>query len=291
MYAAQPFAGADSRFSRVCRGLSCVRRGKRAAQLKAVGQRYEVLVNKMQRSTRVANRFRNALCVLLLGLLTTACQKEIQSLTTVPIPSSSPTTQPVFPTKTPTIMPSPTADYVMLPSFQDIMLLPSDWQIAERYDLPFFSEPGDEISSDRTFEISEFCVLDCIRIQWIAESGGSLTLTAARFPSQDGSFQFLDDEHRRFNDRFSDALIACEDPYEGKNDISWLCQAYGGATQVYAITRDSIFISVEWSIVPQGLDIEFGPGDIQRIADAQLRKFDIALGVLDPPPSPTPQEL
>jgi hypothetical protein len=245
----------------------------------------------MQRSIRVVNRIRSALCVLLLGLLATACQKEIKSLTPVPIPSSSPTTQPMLPAKTPTIQPSPTANYGMLPSFQDIMLLPSDWQIAERYHLPFFSEPGDEISSDRTYEISEFCILDCIRIQWIAESGSSLTLTAARFPSREGSFQFLNKESQQFTERFSDALLVCEDSYVGENDISWLCEAYGRATQAYAIVRDSIFLSVEWTIVPQGVDIEFAPGDIERIAAAQFRKFDIALGLLDPPPSPTPHEL
>jgi len=49
--AAQPFAGADSRFSRVCLELRYDRGGKRAAQLKAVGQQRlapvlsELLVN------------------------------------------------------------------------------------------------------------------------------------------------------------------------------------------------------------------------------------------------------
>lgn len=194
------------------------------------------------------------------------------------VTQTAPPKNTALPSQTPIALP----DYSNIPSLETLVLTKQD-KCLSSYGFPIISEYGDAREIDLTPSTApKYCRLDCARRRWIAPDGARFTFTVVRTASPSAAKTLLEEEFIKVRQISSDREkyygFALDDPYNGQGDDSWAGFPSPGVTGYSAIARSSILIIMEWTQVPQGLDLEFDFSTTSDFARIQFEKIDNALG-------------
>lgn len=213
----------------------------------------------------------------------TATGTAIPTETLQPLVDHSPKATILTPTIT--ALPSPTStafpDYSIIPPLENLIITKQD-KCFSNYGFPIISQYGDAREIDLTPSTDpKYCMLDCARRRWIASDGARFTFTVARVASPSAAKTLLEEEYNKVEQLYSDrdkySGISWDDPYLGQGDDSWAGNPVPGLTGYSAVARSSVVVIMEWTQVPQGLDLEFDFGATNEFARFQFGKIDNVL--------------
>jgi hypothetical protein len=214
-------------------------------------------------------------------------QKSEPSLTESLNPTELPSVQPSF-TPLPSITPSPSEiptilDYSKIGKIQDLIIDPGKLDVQPIEFPPILFEPYLQ-TIDLTKDGSEVCGEQCVKRQWIGQSG-NLTMLISQYGSQDEATDHMVTLAKEYEAKEGLGDWAIADQYDGGREGIWA--AGGGLSVAYASVQGPILVYSEWkfdSATGFDFDAPYYLGQLSCISEYQLSLISVEAseGSLDP---------